>query len=113
MDNKNKKTILIDLDGVLNNYNGNFDKNFIPNIREGAYHFLKNLSDDFEIKIFTTRNKMLVVKWLITNKIDCFISEVTNIKEVAYLYIDDRAICFDDNYNSLFNQIRKFKPHWK
>ena len=32
----NKKTILIDLDGVLNLYNGNFDELQIPEIKEGA-----------------------------------------------------------------------------
>ena len=35
-----KKTILIDLDGVLNEYVGNFDKEFIPTIKQGAKEFL-------------------------------------------------------------------------
>ena len=30
------KTILIDLDGVLNNYDGNFDKDKIPSVKDGA-----------------------------------------------------------------------------
>ena len=34
-----KPTILIDLDGVLNKYNGNYDKNFIPEINENAKNF--------------------------------------------------------------------------
>ncbi len=53
-----KKTLLIDLDGVLNEYKGNFDKGYIPPIKEGAKDFLKELSKDYEIKIFTTRNKI-------------------------------------------------------
>ena len=32
--NKFKKTILFDLDGVLNTYDGKYDENFIPNIKE-------------------------------------------------------------------------------
>ena len=36
MKKKKLKTILIDLDGVLNKYNGKYDENFIPEIREGA-----------------------------------------------------------------------------
>lgn len=40
-----KKTILIDLDGVLNTYTGNFDKDFIPPIRDGMYEFIKKLSE--------------------------------------------------------------------
>ena len=31
-----KRTILIDLDGVLNEYKGNFDKDFIPNMKVGT-----------------------------------------------------------------------------
>ena len=31
-----KKTILFDLDGVLNTYDGKYDKNNIPPIKDGA-----------------------------------------------------------------------------
>ncbi len=55
-----KKMILIDLDGVLNTYTGNFDKDVIPNIKEGAFEFLENLSKTYEVKLFTTRNRLLV-----------------------------------------------------
>ncbi len=37
-----KKTLMIDLDGVLNNYT-KYEENFIPEIREGAAEFLPNL----------------------------------------------------------------------
>ncbi|DAB03805.1 TPA: hypothetical protein CPT96_00260 [Candidatus Gastranaerophilales bacterium HUM_10] len=112
--NKNyKKVLLIDLDGVLNNYNGKFDANFIPDIKNGAYEFLQKLSKDYEVKIFTTRNRLLAVKWLIKNKIDCFVSDITNIKDAAYLHIDDRAICFEGDYEKTFNEIKEFKVYWK
>ncbi len=39
-----KKTILIDLDGVLNEYIGKFDINLIPPIKNGAKEFLQDLS---------------------------------------------------------------------
>ena len=100
-----KKTILIDLDGVLNTYCGNFDINFIPPIREGTYTFLKNLSQEFNIKIFTTRNKLLTSKWLIENKLDEIVSDITNVKELCWLYIDDRCITFNGDYETLKNQI--------
>ena len=90
MTEKYKKVILIDLDGVLNNYNGNFDKDFIPEIKTGAREFLEKLSRDYEIKIFTTRNRLMSSKWLIQNKLDKFVTDVTNVKEPAFLHIDDR-----------------------
>lgn len=40
-----KKTILIGLDGVLNQYNGNFDKNNIPPIKEGALEFIQKTAN--------------------------------------------------------------------
>lgn len=38
-----KNKILIDLDGVLNQYKGNYDENYIPKIKEGAEEFKKKL----------------------------------------------------------------------
>lgn len=108
-----KKTILVDLDGVLNQYNGAFDKHFIPEIRTGAEDFLKNLYGKFEIKLFTTRNKILTTQWLIKNNLNQYITDITNVKEPAFLHIDDRCICFDGNYNDTINQIQNFKPWYK
>ena len=111
MDNY-KKTILIDLDGVLSNYNGYFNENVIPDIKQGAYEFLQKLSLEYKIKIFTTRNKLLTAKWLINNNLSVFIDDITNIKEPAYLYIDDRCICFNDDYIDTISQINSFKTYW-
>ncbi len=105
----NKKTILIDLDGVLNNYKGNFNNEFIPEIKDGAKNFLKKLSMNYTIKLFTTRNKILASKWLIENGVDKYISDITNIKELSWLYIDDRCIRFDGDFTNLENQIKTFK----
>ena len=108
-----KKTILIDLDGVLNTYTGNFDKDFIPPIREGAFEFLKKLSEEYQIKLFTTRNKILASKWVLENKLECFIEDITNIKELGYLYIDDRCIQFDGSYSELSEKIKQFQVWYK
>ena len=104
-----KKIILLDLDGVINTYNGNFDKNFIPEIKEGAKEFLERLSKEYEIKIFTTRNRLLASKWIIENKLDNLVTDVTNVKNPAYLHVDDRCICFNGNYDNLFDEIVNFK----
>ena len=108
-----KKTILIDLDGVLNTYTGNFDKDFIPPIKEGAFDFLKNLSEEYQIKLFTTRNKILTSKWIVENKLEDFIEDITNIKELSYLYIDDRCINFNGDYGDLTDKIINFEAWYK
>ncbi len=108
-----KKTILIDLDGVLNTYNGNFDKDEIPPIKQGAKEFLADLSNYFCIKIFTTRNKILATKWLISNNIEQYIEDITNTKELCYLFVDDRCISFNGDYDELSQNIKNFKPWYK
>ena len=88
--NKVKKTILFDLDGVLNTYDGKYDENFIPNIKEGAYDLIKELSNNYKIVIFTTRNSLIASKWIVENGLDVYVENVTNVKVPAYLIIDER-----------------------
>ena len=110
---KYKKKFLIDLDGVLNQYE-KFDENSIPPIKKGAKEFLEQLSnDETELYLFTTRNLLLASKWLIENDLDKYFKDVTNIKIPAYLYIDDRCICFDGKYEETLDKIKNFKVYWK
>lgn len=109
-----KKDILIDLDGVLNEYrNTPFNKDYIPPLKKGAEQFLKDLNKTGNLYLFTTRNAIQATKWLIENNIDKYFEDVTNIKIPAYLYIDDRCICFDGNYKETLEQIKNFKPYWR
>jgi len=108
-----KKTILIDLDGVLNQYE-KYDENFIPPVRNGAREFLEQLSnDETELYLFTSRNLLLTSKWLIENNLDKYFKDVTNVKIPAYLYIDDRCVCFNGNYKKTLNEIKSFKIYSK
>lgn len=104
-----KKTILIDLDGVLNTYNGKYDETYIPTIKTGAYEFIKNLANDFNIKIFTSRNLLLTSQWLIENNLAEFVTDVTNHKEPSFLIIDDRCLNFQGDYEHMTEQIYNFK----
>ena len=111
--NKFKKTILFDLDGVLNTYDGKYDENFIPNIKEGAYDLIKELSNNYKIVIFTTRNSLIASKWIVENGLDLYVENVTNVKVPAHLIIDDRCINFNGNYSDLKEQIEKFEVWYK
>lgn len=108
-----KKTILLDLDGVLNTYNGQYDKNYIPPIKDGAYNLIQELSKDYKIVIFTTRNSLIASKWILENGLDEYVENVTNVKEPAYLIIDDRCINFDGNYDKLIDKIKNFEVWYK
>lgn len=108
------KRILIDLDGVLNNYGKDkYNENFIPEIKEGAYEFLEKLSQQAELYLFTSRNLIISVKWLIENNLDKFFKDVTNIKLSSFIYIDDRAITFNGNFQQTLREIESFNVYWR
>lgn len=109
-----KKIISIDLDGVLNTYNGNFKEDFIPPMREGAKEFIAQLSKDYRIEIFTTRNKKIAFLWLQENNLLDFIFDITNVKNpLTSIFIDDRAIAFNGNFIETDKIIKNFQPFWK
>lgn len=108
-----KKTLLMDLDGVLNQYKGEFDKDVIPPPKEGADILLQKLNFDYEVKIFTARDIIMATNWLKKYNLFDYISGVTNIKEPAYIQVDDRCITFDGDYSNLLKKISEFKVWYK
>ena len=109
-----KKKILIDLDGVLNEYGREqYNENYIPPMKNGAKEFIHELSKNAELYLFTSRNLMLSAKWLIENEIDMYFKDVTNQKLPSYLYIDDRCICFMGKYEQTLKEIDEFEVYWK
>ena len=111
-----KPTLLIDLDGVLNQYgNEKYNENYIPEIKEGAKEFLEKLYslDKYDLVLFTSRNLLLSSKWLIRNNIDVYFKNITNVKIPALLHIDDRALCFKGDFSQTFSEIANFKPYYK
>ena len=108
-----KKKILFDLDGVLNTYDGKFVEDFIPPINDGAAKILEDLSKKYEVVIFTSRNLLLTAKWVMDNGLDKFVSNVTNVKEPAFLMIDDRCLNFDGDFEKLEKEIDNFEVWYK
>lgn len=109
-----KKLILIDLDGVLNEYGKEpYQENNIPVMKNGADEFIKELSQFGDLYLFTSRNLMLSAKWLIDNKLDIYFKDITNVKLPSYIYIDDRCICFKGKYNQTLDEIKNFEVYWK
>lgn len=109
-----KKLISIDLDGVLNTYSGHYDKTSIAPIKNGAYEFLQKLSEDYRIAIFTVRDKTLVRNWLMQNKVYNFVEDITDVKNpFSSIFLDDRAINFDEDFEKTLEKIKNFKPYWK
>ena len=105
-----KSNVCVDFDGVLNNYTGWNGEDDLSTPREGAREFLQNLQEEYTVVIFTARDKDKVKEWL--ELYDLPFDSVTNIKEGAVAYIDDRAIRFDGDYNKCLSELYSFEPHW-
>ena len=108
------KIALVDLDGVLNEYSGKYNEYEVPKIKKGAKEFLEKLSENYDIEIFTVRNKIRTVEWLQENNIIHLVKEITNVKNpYASVIIDDRAIGFNGDFNKVLDISKDFKPYWK
>ena len=109
-----KKKLLIDLDGVLNEYGKEpYNEFFIPKIKSGAREFLEQLNEIGELYLFTSRNLMLSAKWLIKNDLDKYFKDITNVKLPSFIYVDDRCVCFKGDYKETLKDIKNFQVYWK
>jgi FMN phosphatase YigB (HAD superfamily) len=107
-----KKKIYIDFDDVLSNYDDWEEVRNLSMPKKGANNFIEKLSKNYKIYIFTTKDREIVYKWLIRHHFDDYIEDVTNKKEFAFVYIDDRAIKFNGNYSKMLTELKKIKPYW-
>ncbi len=111
IDNLDKqKTLAIDFDGVIHRYSKGFQglDNIYDEPMDGVYDGLKKLKDDgYVLKILSSRPKQYIYKWLENHNLDGFISEVSNHKFPAKLYIDDRGFHFK-NWGQCLTNIKTY-----
>lgn len=111
------KTVVFDFDGVIHSYKTGWQGDPaiipdepVPGIREVIGELQ---TEGYEVVVVSTRCRttegaQAVEKYLMKNQIG--VSKVMSEKPPAICYIDDRAICFDGNTESLLNKIQNFKP---
>jgi hypothetical protein len=106
--------VCVDLDGVLNLFDGWRGPDHFHDPRPGAREFLSGLRErGYRVVVFTVRWKEHVEAWLVQHRLDALVDEVTNVKPPAHVYIDDRAICFRGDFRSTLDQIAGFRAHWE
>ena len=107
-----RSTVCIDFNGVLDTYSG-FNGNMYPP-REGAYEFLKTLKQyGFKVVVLTSCDAMDVHKWLAHYNFLPWVDSVTNTKVPAIVYLDDRGITFNGNFDDALKAIINFKCFWE
>ena len=106
--------VCVDLDGVLNQFDGWKGADYFHPPRPGAREFLKRIHQlGYEIVIFTVRWKPHVEQWLLLNNLAEYVTEVTDKKPAAHVYIDDRALCFRGDFQEALESIANFRAHWE
>jgi len=115
---ENNKQIAIDFDGVIhNNSKGFFDGTVYDDPIPGSINAIKELSKTYTIVIYTAKAKPdrplvngktgeeLIWEWFDKHNISSYIKEVTCEKPRAIVYIDDKAIRFE-NWNLTLNTLK-------
>lgn len=105
------KTISIDFDGVIARYDEGYrGLGVFGDIIPGTIEALEQLeADGWQIIICTARKELNRVRqYLIEHAIP--FRYVTNEKPSASVYIDDRAIQFNGNWDEILPEIEDFEP---
>jgi phosphoglycolate phosphatase-like HAD superfamily hydrolase len=114
MSEGSKPVVCVDLDGVLNDFDGWKAPEYYHPPRAGSREFLEELNAlGYEVVIFTTRWAPHVEEWLLKHGLAGLVSRVTDKKPAAHVFVDDRAICFRGDYASTLEQIARFRAHWE
>jgi adenylylsulfate kinase len=109
-----RKTIAIDFDGVIHKYSQGFKglDNAYDEPMEGTFKALAKLKSlGYTLKIMSSRPAPVIEEWLFLHGLEGLISEVSNYKFPASIYIDDRGFKFEswDQLDEILNTLNKSK----
>lgn len=109
-----KKTVVFDFDGVIHSYKSGWqDIDIIPDPPvDGIDKVMKKLHElGYYIVIVSTRSVNLkgrtaMREWLANY--DIYYDDIQAVKPPAIVYVDDRAICFKGQTDTLVDEIVNF-----
>ena len=106
--------VCVDLDGVLNDYDGWQGADYFHPPRPGAREFLAALNRrGYTVVVLTVRWAPHVWEWLRRWELDGLVADVTDRKPAAHVYVDDRAVCFQGDFEDALERIARFRAHWE
>jgi hypothetical protein len=109
-----KPLACVDFNGVLDAYEGWRGPDHFDPPRPGAREFLDALrTRGFDVVVFTTRWPDDVWRWLREHGMADCVTEVTDRKPAAHVFIDDRAVCFRGDYDATLRDVDAFAAHWE
>jgi beta-phosphoglucomutase-like phosphatase (HAD superfamily) len=106
--------VCVDLNGVLDTYTGWKDPEHFDPPRPGAREFLEQLTaHGFRVVIFTTRHPVGVRRWLREHGLSDLVHAITDRKPPAHVFVDDRAVCFQGDFEATLRNVLAFRAHWE
>lgn len=112
-----KGRICFDFDGVIHSYVSGWQGNNVANDPPvpGIVGVIRKLyNEGWEIYVHSSRCATLAGAQTIQNYLNRYeipYKDITPYKPEAKIYVDDRAICFDEDSEKLLRQIRNFKSY--
>jgi selenocysteine lyase/cysteine desulfurase len=108
------RVVCVDLNGVLDCYTGWQGEKHWDAPAPGAREFLRGLHEHgWRIIIFTTRHYLDVQRWLSRHGLFEYVSEITDTKPAATVFVDDRAVCHRGDFAATLEQVLGFTAHWE
>jgi len=106
--------VCVDLNGVLDAYRGWQGSDHFDPPRPGAAAFLREVrARGYRVVVFTTRYADDVWQWLTAHDLVSLVDEVTDRKPAAFVFVDDRAVCFRGDFDATLREIDAFAAHWE
>ena len=112
-------TVVFDFDGVIHSYKSGWKgaENIPDPPVDGIQQVIENLQErGYRVVIVSSRcttsdGIKAIENWL--KHYDFPQLEIMSEKPPAVVYVDDRAICFDGNCDTLYEKISNFKPWYQ
>lgn len=106
-----KPLVCVDFDGVLNTYEGWKGPDYLYFPRPGVRGFIHRLQENYTVAIFSTRPEDNLREWFEYHHVPY--DKIVTKKVPALVYIDDRALRFDGNYDKVLYELERFQTHWE
>lgn len=120
-----QKTVAIDFDGVIHAYTKGWQGGelYDPPVPGTKAAIQRLIMHGWRVVIYTTRNNPLYHKGAKGYDLSVAIENYLNEYEIPYsevhfggkpiaqVYLDDRAVCFDGNWNNAVSAIQNFKTY--
>lgn len=110
-----KPTVVLDFDGVIHSYTSGWKGyDIIPDPPvEGIKEAIDEIRKKYKVVIVSSRSKtpsgrLAIREYL--NKYDIVVDDIMDVKPPAIVYVDDRAIAFNNDADTLLERIDNFKP---